>query len=228
MPPVRDRPDHPGVVVPRVRREEHEGAAGDEHAVHLGEDKPRMVEVLENPCCGDDVERACGEGQLLTGSPPRRREHAVLGERVGIRIDAEHRSRPVRTRDRRRADRFARNRGRGFAAPGDETALDHRPIQAHAVDPGGVATLILLAGANLPLEACCHAGGSVIGGRAAGRAATVAAMERTAVRAMIARTAGNGSIAAPAASSARAMGSFDIRTQDCIDFLRGLPANRWT
>ena len=41
---------------------------------------------------------------------------------------------------------------------------------------------------------------------------------------MIARTAGNGSIASPAASSARAMGSFDIRTQDCIDFLRGLPS----
>jgi site-specific DNA-methyltransferase (adenine-specific) len=41
---------------------------------------------------------------------------------------------------------------------------------------------------------------------------------------MIARTAGNGSIASPPASSARAMGSFDIRTQDCIDFLRGLPS----
>ena len=41
---------------------------------------------------------------------------------------------------------------------------------------------------------------------------------------MIVRTAGNGSIAAPAASSARAMGSVDIRTQDCIEFLRGLPS----
>jgi site-specific DNA-methyltransferase (adenine-specific) len=40
---------------------------------------------------------------------------------------------------------------------------------------------------------------------------------------MIARTAGNNAAAASAALSVPAFGSFDIRTQDCIDFLRGLP-----
>ncbi|MHB8489952.1 MAG: DNA-methyltransferase [Candidatus Dormibacteria bacterium] len=42
---------------------------------------------------------------------------------------------------------------------------------------------------------------------------------------MIARTAGSESAAASPASGARATGRFDIRTQDCIDFLRGLPAD---
>jgi site-specific DNA-methyltransferase (adenine-specific) len=41
---------------------------------------------------------------------------------------------------------------------------------------------------------------------------------------MIVRTAGNGSTAAPAPPSSGATGRFDIRTQDCIDFLRGLPS----
>jgi hypothetical protein len=36
--------------------------------------------------------------------------------------------------------------------------------------------LILRADAQLPLEAVCHAGGSVVGGRGGGRAGTVAAM----------------------------------------------------
>jgi site-specific DNA-methyltransferase (adenine-specific) len=41
---------------------------------------------------------------------------------------------------------------------------------------------------------------------------------------MIARTAGTESEAASAAPSIPAPGRFEIRTQDCIDFLRGLPA----
>jgi len=41
---------------------------------------------------------------------------------------------------------------------------------------------------------------------------------------MIARTAGTESEAASADPSIPAPGRFDIRTQDCIDFLRGLPA----
>ena len=40
---------------------------------------------------------------------------------------------------------------------------------------------------------------------------------------MIARTAGNSAAAASAALSVPAFGSFDIRTQDCIDFLEGFP-----
>lgn len=40
---------------------------------------------------------------------------------------------------------------------------------------------------------------------------------------MIAPSAGNDSTAASAASSVHPLGSFDIRAQDCIDFLRGLP-----
>src|ERR1700686_2730291 len=40
---------------------------------------------------------------------------------------------------------------------------------------------------------------------------------------MIAHAAGNDSTPASAASPVHALGSFDIRTQDCIAFLRGLP-----
>jgi site-specific DNA-methyltransferase (adenine-specific) len=41
---------------------------------------------------------------------------------------------------------------------------------------------------------------------------------------MIARAAGNDAVAASAAAPVPAFGSFDIRTQDCIEFLRGLPS----
>jgi site-specific DNA-methyltransferase (adenine-specific) len=41
---------------------------------------------------------------------------------------------------------------------------------------------------------------------------------------MIARTAGNDAAVSASKSTDRAGGTFDIRIQDCIDFLRGLPA----
>jgi hypothetical protein len=98
MPSIGDRPDHPGVVVPGIRRQEDETPAGHQHPAHLGEDETRVVQVLENPRRGDNLESLPAERQLLTGPHHAMRDDPVPGESFRVRIQAEH-HRTGRTRE---------------------------------------------------------------------------------------------------------------------------------
>lgn len=75
---IRDAEKKPAIPRARVSFENHEAAAGDEHAVHLADPRRRIRHVMQNAARDDGIEAAVAIGEGLARSQSDRRGVRVV------------------------------------------------------------------------------------------------------------------------------------------------------